>query len=397
MTASPCSPTPQGEYAGLLAIRRYQQSQGEGQRHICLIPASAHGTNPASAAMAAMKVVVVDCDKDGNVDMADLRAKAEQHSAELSCIMITYPSTHGVFEASIRDICELVHEHGGQVYMDGANMNALVGLAKPGEFGCDVSHLNLHKTFAIPHGGGGPGMGPIGVKAHLAPFLPNHVVSPVDGPQANMSAVSAAPYGSGAILPISWAYCLMLGQDGLRSATQVAILSANYLAEQLAAHYPVLYRGRNQRVAHECILDVRPLKERCGITEEDIAKRLMDYGFHAPTMSFPVAGTLMIEPTESECKAELDRFIEAMIGIRNEIRAIENGEMDADNNPLKNAPHTQADLVDDNWDRPYSRQQAAFPVAGLKHNKFWPAVNRIDNVYGDRHLICSCPSVDAYR
>ncbi|WP_242521806.1 aminomethyl-transferring glycine dehydrogenase [Motiliproteus sp. SC1-56] len=387
----------QGEYAGLLAIRKYQESIGEGHRDICLIPSSAHGTNPASAAMAAMKVVVVDCDRDGNVDIADLKAKAEAHSDSLSCLMITYPSTHGVFEEGIREICELIHQHGGQVYMDGANMNAQVGLSKPGQIGADVSHLNLHKTFAIPHGGGGPGMGPIGVKAHLAPFLPNHPVSPIEGPKAEMGAVSATPFGSASILPISWAYCALLGRDGLKRATQVAILSANYLAEKLAPHYPILYRGRNNRVAHECIVDIRPLKESSGISEEDIAKRLMDYGFHAPTMSFPVPGTLMIEPTESESKAELDRFIEAMVKIREEIAQVERGELDAEDNPLKNAPHTQADIIAENWQHPYSREQAVFPVAALKDAKFWPTVNRIDNVYGDRNLICSCPSPDAYR
>ncbi len=387
----------QGEYAGLLAIRKYQQSVGQGDRDICLIPSSAHGTNPASAAMAALKVVVVDCDANGNVDIDDLRSKAERHREALSCIMITYPSTHGVFEDGIREICQIVHDNGGQVYMDGANMNAQVGLCKPGDIGSDVSHLNLHKTFAIPHGGGGPGMGPIGVKSHLAPFLPNHQVSPIDGPRAEMGAVSATPYGSGSILPISWAYCAMLGAEGLKKSTQVAILSANYLTEQLSAHYPILYRGRNKRVAHECIVDIRPLKERSGISEEDIAKRLMDYGFHAPTMSFPVPGTLMIEPTESESKVELDRFIEAMIAIRGEIAAVESGGMDPDNNPLKNAPHTQADLVCGDWDRPYSREQAVFPLASLKANKFWPSVNRIDNVYGDRNLFCSCPTTDSYR
>ncbi len=392
----------QGEYAGLLAIRKYQRSIGEGQRDICLIPSSAHGTNPASAAMAAMKVIVTECDDKGNVDIADLKAKAEQHADNLSCLMITYPSTHGVYEEGIKEICQIVHHHGGQVYMDGANMNAQVGLSKPGLIGSDVSHLNLHKTFAIPHGGGGPGMGPIGVKSHLAPFLPNHVVSPIDGAYIDkngveMGAVSAAPFGSGSILPISWAYCAMLGKEGLKRSTQVAILNANYLTEKLSEHYPVLYRGRNNHVAHECIIDIRPLKEASGISEEDIAKRLMDYGFHAPTMSFPVPGTLMIEPTESESKMELDRFIEAMVSIRQEIAQVENGSMDPDNNPLKNAPHTQADLVAAEWTRSYSREQAIFPVAGLKLSKFWPASNRIDNVYGDRNFICSCPSIDAYR
>ena len=386
----------QGEYAGLLAIRKYQESIGEGERDICLIPSSAHGTNPASAAMAAMKVVVVECDTDGNVDIDDLKAKAEAHKDDLSCLMITYPSTHGVFEESVKQICDIVHDNGGQVYMDGANMNAQVGLSKPGLIGSDVSHLNLHKTFAIPHGGGGPGMGPIGVKSHLAPFLPNHVVSPVYE-QGGIGAVSATPYGSTSILTISWAYCALLGAEGLQNSTEVAILNANYLTEKLSEHYPILYRGRNNRVAHECIVDIRPIKESSGISEEDIAKRLMDFGFHAPTMSFPVPGTLMIEPTESESKAELDRFIEAMVTIRNEIRQVESGEIDADNNPLKMAPHTQADIVEGDWGRPYSREQAVFPVAGLKSNKFWPGVNRIDNVYGDRNLHCSCPTIDEYR
>ncbi|OMH33645.1 aminomethyl-transferring glycine dehydrogenase [Motiliproteus sp. MSK22-1] len=387
----------QGEYAGLLAIRKYQQSLGQGHRDICLIPSSAHGTNPASAAMAALKVIVVECDEQGNVNVDDLKAKAELHRDSLSCIMITYPSTHGVFEESIKDICQIIHDNGGQVYMDGANMNAQVGLSKPGDIGSDVSHLNLHKTFAIPHGGGGPGMGPIGVKSHLAPFLPNHKVSPIEGPREEMGAVSATPFGSGSILPISWAYCAMLGAEGLKKSTQVAILNANYLTEKLSEHYPILYRGRNNRVAHECIVDIRPLKESSGISEEDIAKRLMDYGFHAPTMSFPVPGTLMIEPTESESKMELDRFIEAMISIRHEIEQVENGLVDADNNLLKNAPHTQNDLVSAQWDRPYSREQAVFPVASLKDSKYWPTANRIDNVYGDRNFICSCPGIDSYR
>ena len=391
----------QGEYAGLLAIRKYQQSIGQGQRDICLIPSSAHGTNPASAAMAALKVVVVECDRNGNVDVADLKAKAEQHKDDLSCLMITYPSTHGVYEEEIVEICRIIHDQGGQVYMDGANMNAQVGLSKPGLIGSDVSHLNLHKTFAIPHGGGGPGMGPIGVKRHLAPFLPNHAVSPVydcsENGRGGSGAVSATPYGSASILTISWMYCVMLGAEGLKKSTQVAILNANYLTEKLSAHYPILYRGRNQRVAHECIVDIRPLKEVSGISEEDIAKRLMDFGFHAPTMSFPVPGTLMIEPTESESQGELDRFIEAMLCIREEIRAVEEGRIDATNNPLKNAPHTQADVIEGEWDRPYSREQAVFPVAGLKGAKFWPTVNRIDNVYGDRNLFCSCPAVDSYR
>ncbi len=392
----------QGEYAGLLAIRKYQESIDEGHRNICLIPSSAHGTNPASAAMAAMKVIVTECDAKGNVDIADLKAKAEQHAANLSCLMITYPSTHGVYEEGIKEICDIVHANGGQVYMDGANMNAQVGLSKPGLIGSDVSHLNLHKTFAIPHGGGGPGMGPIGVKSHLAPFLPNHTVSPIDGAYVSKSgqetlAVSATPFGSASILPISWAYCALLGKEGLKRATQVAILNANYLTEKLSAHYPILFRGRNNRVAHECIIDIRPLKEASGISEEDIAKRLMDFGFHAPTMSFPVPGTLMIEPTESESKAELDRFIEAMVTIRQEIAKVESGEWSLEDNPLVLAPHSQSDLVEAEWNRSYSREQAVFPVASLKASKFWPASNRIDNVYGDRNFICSCPSIDTYR
>ena len=387
----------QGEYAGLLAIRRYHESRGDAQRDICLIPSSAHGTNPASAAMASMRVVIVNCDELGNVDVADLRQKAEQHRDELAALMVTYPSTHGVFEEGIREICDIVHEHGGQVYVDGANMNALVGLAAPGHFGADVSHLNLHKTFCIPHGGGGPGMGPIGVKAHLAPFLPNHPVQPIDGLGSENDTVSAATYGSASILPISWMYIRMMGGAGLRRATEVAILNANYMAKRLADHYPILYTGKHGRVAHECIIDLRPLKESSGISEEDVAKRLMDYGFHAPTMSFPVPGTLMIEPTESEAKAELDRFCDAMIHIRKEIARVEAGQLPADDNPLVNAPHTQADIISSDWARAYSREEAAWPVNDLKESKYWPTVNRIDNVYGDRNLICSCPPVESYR
>ncbi|MFC7000615.1 aminomethyl-transferring glycine dehydrogenase [Pseudobowmanella zhangzhouensis] len=387
----------QGEYAYLIAIRKYHESRGEGHRNICLIPSSAHGTNPASAQMIEYKVVVVNCDKNGNVDMADLKAKAEEMADNLACIMITYPSTHGVYEETVREICDIIHANGGQVYLDGANMNAQVGLTSPGYIGADVSHLNLHKTFCIPHGGGGPGMGPIGVKKHLAPFVPNHPVVKIDGPNPENGAVSAAPWGSASILPISYMYIRMMGAAGLKKATEVAILNANYIAKKLGEHFPVLYKGRNERVAHECIIDMRPLKEASGVTEMDVAKRLNDYGFHAPTMSFPVAGTLMIEPTESEAKAELDRFIEAMISIRHEIAKVEAGEWDATNNPLHNAPHTLADICDHNWDRAYDRQLAAYPVAAVARNKFWPTVNRIDDVYGDRNLVCSCPSVESYR
>jgi glycine dehydrogenase len=381
----------QGEYAGLLAIRAYHESRGEPQRDLCLIPASAHGTNPATASMAGMQVLVVACDASGNVDIDDLRAKAEAHHPHLAALMITYPSTHGVFEAGIREICDIVHQHGGQVYIDGANLNAMVGLCAPGHFGGDVSHFNLHKTFCIPHGGGGPGVGPIGVKAHLTPFLPGHrCLERRDG------AVSAAPYGSASILPISWMYLKMMGGEGLTRASQVAILNANYIARRLAVHYPVLYTGTHGLVAHECILDLRPLKDSSGISVDDVAKRLIDYGFHAPTMSFPVPGTLMIEPTESESKAELDRFCEAMIRIREEIAAVERGDLDAEDNPLKNAPHTAAELVGD-WAHPYDRRQAVYPVAHLTEHKYWPPVARVDNVYGDRNLVCSCPPVEAYQ
>ena len=384
-----------GEYAGLLAIRKYQESIGEGHRNVCLIPSSAHGTNPASAAMMDMKVVVVACDEVGNVDVADLKAKAEQHSDNLSTLMITYPSTHGVFEEAVGEICELIHQHGGQVYMDGANLNAQVGVCKPGSIGADVSHLNLHKTFAIPHGGGGPGMGPIGVKSHLAPFLASHKVSPVPG-NGNNGAVAAAPYGSASILPITWMYIRMLGDRGLRESTELAILNANYIAKHLENHYSILYRGTNGFVAHECIIDVRPLKEVSDITEEDIAKRLMDYGFHAPTMSFPVPGTLMVEPTESESIQELDRFIEAMIKIREEIASVERGEVAAEDSVLRHAPHTLEDLVEAEWTRSYSKEQAVFPVGAVRQAKFWPTVNRIDNVYGDRNFVCTCPPVSDY-
>ncbi|GAB1393131.1 aminomethyl-transferring glycine dehydrogenase [Rhodocyclaceae bacterium] len=383
----------QGEYAGLVSIRRYQAAQGEGHRDICLIPKSAHGTNPATAHMAGLQVVVVDCDDSGNVAVADLKAKAEQHAEKLSCLMLTYPSTHGVFEEAVMEMCHIIHTHGGQVYMDGANLNAQVGLTSPGHIGADVSHINLHKTFAIPHGGGGPGMGPIGLKSHLAPHAPGHVFA-ADRVGAQ-GAVSAAPFGSASILPISWMYIAMMGGSGLRQATEVAILNANYVAARLNPHYPVLYTGSHGRVAHECILDIRAIKAATGIAEIDIAKRLMDYGFHAPTVSFPVAGTLMVEPTESENQAELDRFIEAMIAIRNEIRKIEAGEWPADNNPLKHAPHSQADILCD-WDRPYSRETALFPLPWVAANKFWPSVNRIDDVYGDRNLFCACVPIEAY-
>jgi glycine dehydrogenase len=384
----------QGEYAGLLVIQAYHASRGEAHRNVCLIPASAHGTNPASAQMAGMRVVVVACDAEGNVDMADLEAKARAHRANLAAIMVTYPSTHGVFEAGIGRLCAIVHEHGGQVYVDGANLNALVGLAAPGEFGADVSHLNLHKTFCIPHGGGGPGVGPIGVGAHLARFLPGHRYLP-PRPDA-IGAVSAAPYGSASILPISWMYVAMMGGEGLTAATESAILAANYVAKRLDPHYPVLYSGPGGLVAHECILDLRPLKEASDVAVDDVAKRLIDYGFHAPTMSFPVAGTLMVEPTESESKAELDRFIDAMIAIRGEIRAVEEGRADRADNVLKHAPHTAAAIADDDWPHRYRRKDAAYPVASLVDRKYWSPVARVDNVYGDRHLFCSCLPVEAF-
>ncbi|CDM41576.1 aminomethyl-transferring glycine dehydrogenase [Ectopseudomonas oleovorans] len=381
----------QGEYAGLLAIRAYHLSRGDDQRDICLIPQSAHGTNPATASMAGMRVVVTACDARGNVDIADLKAKAEEHKDRLAAIMITYPSTHGVFEEGIREICQIIHDNGGQVYIDGANMNAMVGLCAPGQFGGDVSHLNLHKTFCIPHGGGGPGVGPIGVKSHLAPFLPGHAhMARKEG------AVSAAPFGSASILPITWMYITMMGGNGLKRASQMAILNANYIARRLEEHYPVLYSGEGGLVAHECILDIRPLKDCSGISVDDVAKRLIDFGFHAPTMSFPVAGTLMIEPTESESKEELDRFCDAMIAIREEIRAVEQGRLDKDDNPLKNAPHTALELVGD-WHHAYSREQAVYPLATLIEAKYWPPVGRVDNVYGDRNLVCACPSIEAYQ
>ena len=377
----------QGEYAGLLAIRKYHESRGDTDRHICLIPTSAHGTNPASAVMTGFKVIPVRCDDDGNIDVDDIKAKASEHAAQLGALMITYPSTHGVFETSIREICQIIHDHGGQVYMDGANMNAQVGLCSPGDIGADVCHLNLHKTFCIPHGGGGPGVGPIGVAGHLAPFLPG---------EAENTTVSAAPLGSASILVISWMYIRMMGADALTDATKLAIINANYIARRLEKFYPVLYRGLGGLVAHECIIDLRPIKDATGISVEDVAKRLMDYGFHAPTMSWPVPGTMMIEPTESESRAELDRFCEAMINIHSEIRAIQNGEADAKDNVLTNAPHTAEAVAADDWAHPYSRESAAFPAAWLKEGKFWPAAGRIDNVYGDRNLVCTCESVEAY-
>jgi len=403
----------QGEYAGLLAIRRYHQSLGETHRDVCLIPSSAHGTNPATASMMGLKVVVIKTDENGNIDMDDLLARADDNADNLSSLMITYPSTHGVFEETIQQACQIIHDRGGQVYLDGANMNALVGLTTPGLIGSDVSHLNLHKTFCIPHGGGGPGMGPIGVKKHLAPFLPNHVVRH-DDRLASGGAVSAAPYGSSAILPISWAYIHMMGEAGLTKATQVAILNANYIAARLKGSYEVLYKGRNGRVAHECIVDIRPIREACGIDEKDIAKRLMDYGFHAPTMSWPVPGTIMIEPTESESKYELDRFCDALLDIRNEIRRVENGELSADESLPRNAPHTMYEMADEIWSytsangdanerteapqmRKYSRNAAVFPSHSTRLSKFWPAVNRIDDVFGDRNFVCSCPPLSAYE
>jgi glycine dehydrogenase len=382
----------QGEYSGLLVIKAFHESKGQGHRNICLIPSSAHGTNPASAQMVGMTVVVTKCDDMGNVDMADLKAKCEQHSANLAAVMITYPSTHGVFETQVKELCALVHSHGGRVYVDGANMNALVGTAAPGEFGGDVSHLNLHKTFCIPHGGGGPGVGPVCVVADLVPFLPGHATGGVPG----TGAVSAAPLGNAAVLPISWMYCRMMGADGLQHATEAAILAANYISARLSDHYPTLYASANGHVAHECILDLRGLKDTSGVMAEDVAKRLMDYGFHAPTLSFPVVNTLMVEPTESETLAELDRFINAMIAIRGEITKVEKGEWPQDNNPLKHAPHTAASLMGDTWDRPYSREVGAFPLATLKAVKYWPSVGRVDNVYGDRNLFCSCVPVSDF-
>jgi glycine dehydrogenase len=385
----------QGELAGLLVVRKYHESRGEPHRDVCLIPASAHGTNPASAAMAGMRVVVVACDEKGYVELSDLEAKAKLHAKDLAALMVTYPSTYGVFEEEIERICAIVHENGGQVYLDGANLNAQVGLCRPADVGADVCHVNLHKTFCIPHGGGGPGMGPIGVAQHLAKFLPGHPVIPVGG-ESSIGPVSAAPWGSASILLISWAYIAMMGPAGLKRASEVAILSANYVAERLHPHFPVFYRGKRGRVAHECILDTRGVKRSAGIEVDDVAKRLMDFGFHAPTMSFPIAGTLMVEPTESEPKAELDRFCDAVIAIRDEIRAIEEGRMPRDDNPLKHAPHTAAAVTAAEWRHPYSREQAAFPAAWTRVRKFWPAVGRINNAQGDRHLVCTCPPVEAY-
>ncbi len=392
----------QGEYAGLLVIRAYHAARGEGHRSICLIPESAHGTNPASAQMAGMQVVVTKCDAEGNVDLADMAAKCDTHSANLAAVMITYPSTYGVFDTRVKELCALVHQHGGRVYVDGANMNALVGVAAPGEFGGDVSHLNLHKTFCIPHGGGGPGVGPVCVKSHLAPFLPGHAM--IDGtssiaghsPTAIVGALTSAPYGSAGILPIPWTYITMMGPEGLRTATGLAILSANYIAHRLESHYPVLYTGRNGRVAHECILDLRPLTHATGISVDDVAKRLMDYGFHAPTMSFPVAGTLMVEPTESESLGELDRFCDAMIAIREEIDRIVDGDWPTDDNPLVHAPHPAEDVLSDSWTRAYPREVAAYPLASLRKDKYWPPVSRIDGAFGDRNVVCSCPPLDSY-
>ena len=383
----------QGEYAGLLAIRGYHESRGDSHRTVCLIPSSAHGTNPASAQMCGMSVVVVKCDDQGNVDIEDLKGKATLHAEKLAAIMVTYPSTHGVFEEKITDICDIVHQYGGQVYIDGANLNAMVGVCQPGKFGGDVSHLNLHKTFCIPHGGGGPGVGPIGVGKHLSPFLPRESN---DGDRGG-AQISAAPFGSASILPITWMYIRMMGRVGLKHATEVAILNANYIAKRLQGHYEVLYTGANGRVAHECILDVRPIKDDIGISVDDIAKRLIDFGFHAPTMSFPVAGTLMIEPTESESQAELDRFCDAMIAIRAEIDQVASGEFSLDDNPLVGAPHTAAVVSQDDWPRSYTRSQAAYPLDTLRANKYWPPVGRLDHVYGDRNLVCSCPSIADYE
>ena len=387
----------QGEYAGLMVIRKYHIDRGESNRNVCLIPSSAHGTNPASAQMVGMKVVVVDCDKEGNVDIEDLKKKAELNSENLGALMVTYPSTHGVFEEKISDICKIIHDNGGQVYMDGANLNALVGIAKPGNFGPDVCHINLHKTFCIPHGGGGPGMGPIACKKHLEVFLPSHPIVKDCGPVSGIGSVSAAPWGSSSILSISWMYIKMMGSEGLKLATQNAILNANYLAYKLKNHFPILYTGKNGNIAHECIIDIRPIKAETGITEEDIAKRMIDFGFHAPTMSWPVAGTMMIEPTESESLKEIDKFCETLIKIKEEIEKIKSGEFDKIDNPIKNAPHTDLELSSDEWKHKYSREEAAYPSKYLKTNKFWPPVARVDNVYGDKNIFCTCPSIDEFK
>jgi glycine dehydrogenase len=385
-----------GEFAGLLTIRAYHDGRGEGRRDVCLIPKSAHGTNPASATMAGLRVVVVECDTDGNIDLADLKKKAAQHADRLAAVMVTYPSTAGIFEEGIREVCAIVHGHGGQVYMDGANLNAQVGLTSPATIGADVCHLNLHKTFVVPHGGGGPGVGPIGVAKHLAPHLPNHPLNPAAGPATGVGPVAAAPWGSAGILPISYAYIAMMGPAGLTKATQVAILNANYVAKRLGPHYPVVYRGANGLVAHECIVDCRGFEATAGVKVDDIAKRLQDFGYHAPTMSWPVVGTLMIEPTESESKVELDRFCAAMIAIREEIRAIEEGRLPRDDNPLKNAPHTAEEIAAETWTHPYSRQQAALPLPWVAAAKYWPPVKRVDNVYGDRNVVCTCAPLESY-
>ena len=387
----------QGEYAGLMVIRKYHIDRGEKNRNVCLIPSSAHGTNPASAQMVGMKVVVVNCDKDGNVDFEDLKKKAEQHSESLGALMVTYPSTHGVFEEKISEICALIHKHGGQVYMDGANLNALVGIAKPGNFGPDVCHINLHKTFCIPHGGGGPGMGPIACKRHLEVYLPSHPVIKDCGPATGIGPISAAPWGSSSILSISWMYIKMMGSEGLKLSTQIAILNANYIANKLKDYFPILYKGTNGNVAHGCIIDIRNIKNETGITEEDIAKRLIDFGFHAPTMSWPVPGTMMIEPTESESLTEINRFCDTLIKIKKEIDKVKNGEFDKVDNPIKNAPHTDLELASNKWKHKYSREEAAYPSQFLKSNKFWPPVSRVDNVYGDKNLFCTCPSMDEFK
>jgi len=387
----------QGEYAGLMTIRRFHKSNNQANRNVCLIPDSAHGTNPASAQMCGMKVVVVNCDDDGNVDIEDLKNKAEKHSKDLAALMVTYPSTHGVFEEKIMEICDIIHKLGGQVYMDGANLNALVGVAKPGKFGPDVCHINLHKTFCIPHGGGGPGMGPIACGKHLADFLPTHKVIKESGPEKGMGAVSAAPWGSSSILPISWMYIKMMGAEGLKKASQVSILNANYISKKLSKDYKVLYTGKNGNVAHECIIDIRPIKASSGISEEDLAKRLIDFGYHAPTMSWPVAGTIMIEPTESENLEEIDKFCNALIKIKKEINLVESSKFDKIDNPLKNAPHTYVELASNEWNHKYTREEAAFPNEYVKNNKYWAPVARVDNVYGDRNLVCSCPSMDEYK